>query len=213
MTQQDRVQLDRGKIVSAALTLLDEVGLDRLSTRMLADRLQVRSPALYWHFVNKRDLLDAMAEAMLVASPRPEPPRPGDDVAQSLVERARTFRQALLSYRDGARMHAGTRPQGWQLPSLQAQAVVLIEAGMSAEDAQRAVLAVSRYTIGWVLEEQAEAERPPESGGGFALTDFPTLQAGRAVFERRNADENFDFGLMALVNGLTGRASSGDAPS
>ena len=54
------MKLDRDVILQAALSLLDEVGMDKLSTRLLAERLGVQQPALYWHFKNKRALLDAM---------------------------------------------------------------------------------------------------------------------------------------------------------
>ena len=53
------MKLDRDVILQAALSLLDEVGMDKLSTRLLAERLGVQQPALYWHFKNKRALLDA----------------------------------------------------------------------------------------------------------------------------------------------------------
>ncbi|MFP3693803.1 TetR family transcriptional regulator, partial [Burkholderia sp. SIMBA_048] len=58
-------KLDREAVVGTALELLNEVGVDGLTTRKLADRLGVQQPALYWHFRNKRALLDALAEAML----------------------------------------------------------------------------------------------------------------------------------------------------
>ena len=58
-------KLDKGTVIAAALELLNEVGMDSLTTRKLAERLKVQQPALYWHFQNKRALLDALAEAML----------------------------------------------------------------------------------------------------------------------------------------------------
>ncbi len=58
-------KLDRETVIQAALELLNEVGVDNLTTRKLAERLKVQQPALYWHFRNKRALLDALSEAML----------------------------------------------------------------------------------------------------------------------------------------------------
>ena len=54
------MKVDRAQIVDEALKLLNEVGIDALSTRLLADRLNVRQPALYWHFKSKRALIEAM---------------------------------------------------------------------------------------------------------------------------------------------------------
>ncbi len=43
-------KLDRETVIQAALELLNEVGVDNLTTRKLAERLKVQQPALYWHF-------------------------------------------------------------------------------------------------------------------------------------------------------------------
>lgn len=191
-------RLDRRKIVAAALELLDEVGLDELSTRLLATRLGVKQPALYWHFKNKGELTAALAEAMLDGA-TPPPPAPGDDPAAWLADRARAFRRALLAHRDGARVHAGSRPTTAQLPALDAQVTALTTTGMSPGDALRATLAVSRYTIGWVLEEQAaqdEAEEQPVLGA------FPGLAAAATVFAQRDTNGNYEHGLLALITGL-----------
>src|SRR5882757_97661 len=57
--------LRRSEVIAAALLLLDEVGLDALSTRRLAARLDVHAGALYWHVASKHDLLDAIADKIL----------------------------------------------------------------------------------------------------------------------------------------------------
>jgi TetR/AcrR family tetracycline transcriptional repressor len=70
--------LEHQYIVDTAVDLLNEVGFDQWTTRKLADRLGVQQPALYWHFKNKRALLEAMNETML-ARGHPYRPAPGDD--------------------------------------------------------------------------------------------------------------------------------------
>ena len=57
-------KLQREAVIRTALELLNDVGMEGLTTRRLAERLGVQQPALYWHFKNKRALLDALAEAM-----------------------------------------------------------------------------------------------------------------------------------------------------
>ena len=61
----ERSRLNRDDVLRAALELLDEVGIDALSTRKLAERLGVQSPTLYWHFKSKGALLDAMSAAVM----------------------------------------------------------------------------------------------------------------------------------------------------
>jgi AcrR family transcriptional regulator len=53
---RDKGSLDRAVIVATALMLLDEVGIDGLSTRRLAAELGIKSASLYWHFKDKAEL-------------------------------------------------------------------------------------------------------------------------------------------------------------
>src|SRR5580658_4237715 len=57
--------LDRPIILHHAFELLNEAGLEGLTLRRLAGRLNVKAPAIYWHFKDKRDLLDEMATQVL----------------------------------------------------------------------------------------------------------------------------------------------------
>ncbi|MFV2879898.1 tetracycline resistance transcriptional repressor TetR [Escherichia coli] len=148
-------KLQPNTVIRAALDLLNEVGVDGLTTRKLAERLGVQQPALYWHFRNKRALLDALAEAMLAENHTHSVPRADDDWRSFLIGNARSFRQALLAYRDGARIHAGTRPGAPQMETADAQLRFLCEAGFSAGDAVNALMTISYFTVGAVLEEQA----------------------------------------------------------
>ena len=55
-------------IVAAGLEILDNYGLEDLSMRRLAQLLDVKASALYWHVANKQTLLAAMADAQGVSS-------------------------------------------------------------------------------------------------------------------------------------------------
>jgi TetR/AcrR family tetracycline transcriptional repressor len=195
-------RLDRHLIVTTALRLLEDVGLDGLSTRRLAQELGVQSPALYWHFSSRRELLDAMAEAITLEAGVLSELRPGDDWTEWLAQRAHASRRAYLAHRDAARLHAGTRPSAAQLPSLEAQTAALVNSGLTAADALRALLAVSRYTIGWALEEQAHIARPQQPNPDRNLAEFPALRQSAAVLAQQDPDADFDFGLRALISGL-----------
>ncbi|EOG8236884.1 TetR family transcriptional regulator, partial [Pseudomonas aeruginosa] len=89
-------KLDKGTVIAAALELLNEVGMDNLTTRKLAERLKVQQPALYWHFQSKRALLDALAEAMLTERHTRPLPEENEDWQLFLKENAQSFRTALL---------------------------------------------------------------------------------------------------------------------
>ena len=57
--------LHREDVIRAAVDLLDEVGLDRLTTRALTTRLGVQPGALYWHVRSKSELLSAIADEIM----------------------------------------------------------------------------------------------------------------------------------------------------
>ncbi|HDB9777507.1 TPA: TetR family transcriptional regulator, partial [Escherichia coli] len=44
------IKLQPNTVIRVALDLLNEVGVEALTTRKLAKRLGVQQPALYWHF-------------------------------------------------------------------------------------------------------------------------------------------------------------------
>ena len=67
--RSERGALDRERVVRVALELLDEVGLDDLSMRRLAERLGVTAASLYWYVRDKSELLDLLADAMSAELP------------------------------------------------------------------------------------------------------------------------------------------------
>ena len=190
-------KLDPDKVVAAALDLLGEVGLAGVSTRRLAHRLGVEQPALYWHFRSKAALLDAMASAAMrphAARPVPEPPA---DWRAWFVDNMRGFRRTLLSHRDGALLHAGSRPHGEDATLIERKIAFLVASGFCDEDAAVALLGAGRFTLGCVLEEQAERE-----GGERGASPAIIGATGRAVPDHQRA---FEAGLDMMVHGLAGR--------
>ncbi|KWX26000.1 hypothetical protein AFM11_01720 [Mycolicibacterium wolinskyi] len=197
------VRLDRQRIIDAAFALINEVGLDGLSTHRLAAVLDVKQPALYWHFPTKKALLEALAQEMVDRYHTRPLPKAGEGWREFLFSNARSFRRALLSVRDGARLHAGTRPTAAAVEHPERQIQFLTEAGFSAEAAAYSLIAISRYTVGAVLEQQAESEKPgdiDESAEGL-----PGLLAR---LEAAGPDVEFEFGLTALIDGIEGQLAT-----
>lgn len=186
-------KLSRDSVVAEALDLLDEVGLDAVSTRALARRLDVEQPSLYWHFRKKEQLLAAMAEAAMAPHRRAALPQPGDDWREWFLENTRSFRQALLARRDGARLHAGHLPAGSDLDRITHKMEFLAAVGIPTGEAQTAMLTASRFTVGAVLEEQADRHGDPEAA-----------PAGVPVIDQTAA---FEAGLRMILEGLTHRLS------
>ena len=64
--QRREEALSRESIVEASIALLDRAGEDGLTFRALSEHLATGPGAIYWHVANKRDLLTAACDALVV---------------------------------------------------------------------------------------------------------------------------------------------------
>lgn len=93
---ESRTALSQAQFVQAATKIVDELGLNALTMRVLGDRLGVDPTALYRHFPKKESLLDAMLDAVLAEVgnlPDPDGDSPKDCVIAILSRVRQVFRQ------------------------------------------------------------------------------------------------------------------------
>jgi TetR/AcrR family transcriptional regulator, tetracycline repressor protein len=199
------VALDRERIVTEAVALLDEAGLDGLTFRKLAARLGVQAPTLYWHVKNKAALVNAVAEAILVAEFGTIPaPAAGESWQAWLTGIAWRLRRAMLAHPDGARVVSAGQLSATMADVSEAAITALVSQGVPLRRARLTVLAVERFTIGHVLEEQAP--RPDaEALTDFDLTEFsarhPAMIAAITDYfhDGRDVDSLFRDTLAVIV--------------
>ncbi|SDI72853.1 regulatory protein, tetR family [Actinokineospora alba] len=91
-----RVPLNRDRVLRAAVALADDVGIESLSMRNLAQELGVVPMALYKHVANKEELLDGMVEVIVgeIAAPVAD-----TDWKSAIRQRVLSAREALLRHR------------------------------------------------------------------------------------------------------------------
>ncbi|MEU9444368.1 TetR/AcrR family transcriptional regulator C-terminal domain-containing protein [Streptomyces sp. NPDC048304] len=212
MVTERSAKLDKERVVDTALRLLNEVGLDGLTLRTIARELDVKAPALYWHFKNKQALLDEMATEMYrrIAADARIPP---DATWQERILAAqRALRAGLLGYRDGAKVFSGTRFTGIEhAAEMEANLRALLEAGLSLPQAVRATTTALLFTLGFVAEEQGVWPLPGERREGYdveeraaRMADFPlAAAAGAEVFQ--SFEERFEEGLRLVIAGIEAR--------
>ncbi|MFE7591515.1 TetR/AcrR family transcriptional regulator C-terminal domain-containing protein [Kitasatospora sp. NPDC057512] len=221
MTSQRTPKLDRGQVVDTALDLLNEAGLDGLTLRAIAARLDVKAPALYWHFKDKQALLDEMATEMMrrmtaraaagaatEADGAGRVPAPGD-WRETYLRTMRTLRAELLRYRDGAKVYSGSRfTDTGYAADLDTWLRLLVESGFTPVAAARAWQTAYSYTIGYVIEEQAMGPNSFDGEEGYdldaraeRLAAHPlAAESGRVMFQ--DFDEGFEQGLAAVLAGV-----------
>jgi TetR/AcrR family tetracycline transcriptional repressor len=212
-----RPPLDPALVVRVALKLLDEVGLDGLTLRRLAAELGVQAPALYWHFANKRELLDHMAQAIAEECVVELAPEEWDE---ALPAYARARRRGLLAHRDGARVASGNRPVAAMFPTVESAIERLVAAGFTPLQSMRSMVAIDTYVTGFVTEEQAEERRNREEGWTpeqdraayealAADGRFPLMAAALRDGGDPNGPDTFEHGLAMLIDGMRAMLPSG----
>ncbi|MFI5570853.1 TetR/AcrR family transcriptional regulator C-terminal domain-containing protein [Streptomyces sp. NPDC051740] len=209
MSSERRAPLDRRRVADTALRLLNEVGLDGLTLRVIAGELDVKAPALYWHFKDKQALLDEMATEMYRRMVAQDSSAPDDTWQERLLKANRGLRTALLAYRDGAKVFSGSRFTGIDhAEQMEDMLRLLTSAGFTLARATLAFNTTYLYTLGFVTEEQGVRPLPGERREGFDLAErarmmaaYPlAAQAGREIFE--NYDRNFEEGLALIITGI-----------
>jgi TetR/AcrR family tetracycline transcriptional repressor len=197
-------KIRREEAIDEALNLLNEVGLEGVTTRRLAQRLGVESATLYWHFRNKTALLNEMSSVVLARHHTHPTPDSTNIWQHWLAENARNFRHALLAYRDGARLHAGGTPDADQINRIALKVDYLVRAGLPQLEAAMTLYSLGQFTLGCVLEEQAdlnnvdvELEKTPAE----ATLSGPALRLVAAV-EKPSGEVAFEFGLSLIIAGL-----------
>ena len=152
----------RAEVLQAAIELLDEVGLDGLTMRLLAGRLGVQAGALYRHYPSKQALLDAMVAHLVTPPADAVPPLDGPWDVQ-LRGLAIGTRELMLAHRDGARLLSTFQNPGEEAVAFyHALIATLTDAGVTARTAAVAVDTVMAYVNGYTTEEQARGTQPRE---------------------------------------------------
>ncbi|MEV4614250.1 TetR/AcrR family transcriptional regulator C-terminal domain-containing protein [Kitasatospora sp. NPDC049258] len=214
-------KLDRAQVVDAALRLLDEVGLEGLTLRRIAAELDVKAPALYWHFAAKQELLDELATEMIrrmVAAaelPAEDAPWP-----EHLTAACRVLRRALLGHRDGARVFSGTRlTDTGHAAVLERQLEPFVRDGFTLPEAVDAYFTAYSFTVGFVIEEQAVHPLPGERAPGYDAAeraerigpDHPlAAAAGADIFD--GYERRFERGLAIVTAGVAALARQRPEP-
>ena len=217
-----RQPLDRDRVVRVALELLDEVGLEGLSMRRLADRLGIKAASVYWHVRDKEELLDLVFDRVIgeIEVPEPEPSRWRGQVA----EVARDIRRVTNRHRDIARVQLGRFPIGPNALTFSEGLHAILRAGglpdrTSAYAGQLLPLYVSAFALeeGSGLRSPSGEEASPEDVldairgylGSLPAERFPNLVALAGDITGGDPDERFEFGLELLLDGLERRLMRG----
>jgi TetR/AcrR family tetracycline transcriptional repressor len=197
--------LDRQTILQHAFAQLNASGMESLTLRRLAARLNVQAPALYWHFKNKQELLDEMGTQVFREAIQNGPANgPAMDLEQPWQDWALAYggglRKTLLHYREGARIFSGTYLTDASLyAALEASLRKLTGAGFTLRQSVTSLAALYNYTIGFVIEEQAVHPFSIEAGPGATQPGQPVDARLDKRYDLAQRDERIDKSLYPLA--------------
>ncbi len=212
-SRAERAPLTRDRIVTAAVALADQHGLDVLTMRRLGAELGFEAMALYKHVPNKDTILAAITDAVLDEIGLGDPSL---DWQNLLREQARsaleTFRRHPWALGLVERQREPTERTLLRLDRL---LTVLRGAGFPIADAAHALWAVDAFVYGHAIQEQnlpftssadATAADPAvfdalRQSGLSALAELAEHSAATDV----RTDDEFTFGLDIVLNGLAER--------
>jgi TetR/AcrR family transcriptional regulator, tetracycline repressor protein len=212
------MKVNREMVLRAALDLLHEVGLERLTLRRLAKELKIQAPTLYWHFKSKEELIDAMATLVLAeGAPRLVPARSQSDWKVWVSTFGFGLRTTLLQYRDGARLVAGSHlTDTIYMETSERVGKRLVDAGFSLRQAVVLLSVVYTFTVSFVIEEQAVFPDKGKRAAAYDLEDrnarldakkFPLLrQSGPILFDR--FEQRYKESLDLIIAGARPRQRS-----
>lgn len=191
-----RAPLDRDLISRAALSLIDQQGIEQLSMRKLGAALGVEAMALYHHFSNKAELLDGILDSLLrqMEQTLPESGPPLDSIRAiclavrqlaldhphifpSLIERRLGSQRALYCHERMLRLFR--------------------HAGLDDEQALRYLHVVSNFTIGGAFADIANRDIPATASGEHDATLSLAPQTDNSAL-----DLSFRFGLDVIFHAL-----------
>jgi TetR/AcrR family transcriptional regulator, tetracycline repressor protein len=218
-----RNSLTDQRILQEALALVDEAGLEGLTTRALGHRLGVDSTAVYRHFRSKDELLAALADHIMGSGSQPPASTDGDHSPRGQLRGAcLRLRRALLAHPAMTAIVVRRPPRGANTWAVTEHALGLLrQAGLADRDAARAYQALLFYTLSHAMLEAPYAALGPEQAAAELQASrllYASLPASRypntaAVAPHLDGplEEQFTYGLDRLLDGL--RLEAGNRPA
>jgi AcrR family transcriptional regulator len=212
-TTPTRDRLSREKVLTAAVALTDEHGLESVSMRRLAAELGVVPMALYKHVADKQALLDGMADTALGEL---APPPVGQEWRTSVRAQILAARQVLLRH-PWLRRVLETRTT--QTPTMLAYLNTVIgifrDGGFSDPLTHHVMHALGSRAWGFTQElftEATSADPPPPEVLAALAARYPHIAAVAATAAhddqsvvRHGCDDQFEFefALDLMLDGFT----------
>lgn len=203
---EPRSALTRQAIVTTALGVLDDVGLERFSMRRVAEELGTGASTLYWHVTDKNQLIHLVLDRVMgeIELPAPDPSRWEEQVR----EFARAGRATFRRHPGVAQASLGRMPLGPNLVRIMEWFLAVLQgAGASVHAASSFADLLALVGAAQAVEEHTRSAVEDPTAMGEYLSRlpadrFPNLTAAVPALEAGGPDDRSEFALDLLLRGL-----------
>lgn len=217
MAEMRRQTLTRERVVQGAVELADEIGIEALTIRKLAEALGTKPMTIYHHVPSKDEIVDGMVE--IVFSEIATPPE-DEDWKPAMRIRCVSAREVINRHRWAAPlMESRTSPGPENLGHHEAVLACLRRGGLSWQMTAHAYAVLDAFVYGFAFQE---ATLPSQMDGEFVEVaqdiaaafdpeSFPHLVGFTVnhVFQPGyEFGDSFAFGLDLILDGLERAAGS-----
>ena len=211
MAEMRRQTLTRERVVQGAVELADEIGIEALTIRKLAEALGTKPMTIYHHVPSKDEIVDGMVE--IVFSEIATPPE-DEDWKPAMRIRCVSAREVINRHRWAAPlMESRTSPGPENLRHHEAVLACLRRGGLSWQMTAHAYAVLDAFVYGFAFQE---ATLPSQMDGEFVEVardiaaafdpeSFPHLVGFTVnhVFQPGyEFGDSFAFGLDLILDGL-----------
>ncbi len=196
------------RIVTTALEIVDEQGVDALSMRTLAQRLNSGTATLYRHFAGRADLVAHVVDRVFGAIELDVAKLSTMPWQEACKSACHSMFDGLLRHRNMTTLLAENIPIGPNaLAARERMIAVLLANGFPPAMAARSYATLARYILGFAIQLTGSSGGLDDArlAGVFHDLDPRQFPATVAVADSLPVpwEDEFAFGLELIVDGLT----------
>ena len=211
MYDMSREPLSRERVLTAALTVADEGGLDGLTIRSLAQRVGARPMSLYHYVANKDEILDGLVDLVFAEIDLPEP---SGEWRREMTRRARSAVEVLRRHPwSTGLLESRTSPGAATLRHHDATIAALRAGGFTIEQTGHAYALLDAYVYGFAVQLASLPFEGPDGAAEVAEPIMALMSTGeyphlvefaeqRALVPGYDFADEFEFGLGLVLDGL-----------
>jgi predicted DNA-binding protein YlxM (UPF0122 family) len=201
-------KLTRDWIINEAFAYVSENGLDKLSMRNLADKLNVKAMSLYNHIEDKEDVVERITDQLIGLLHYDIT----GDWQSSIMNRARALKDLLLKHSWGILpLMYGFHTGPFITRDFDQSIGILRQKGFSYRACDQIISSINYYVYGYVLStinfpiDESQNQHVAEDYKDFyPMTTFPHLfgMSEEIRLGLYNGVKDFDLGVEFIIKGI-----------